>query len=155
MIYFAYGSNMDWNQMRDRCPAAQFLFKATLKGYTLVFTHQRINNKGGAADVVERPNGIVWGVVYHVEDSDLPGLYRSEGYQPGRARNSYAPITVTVHPHDDAKRELKVTTFTVCQKLPPHQQPSREYLDRILAGAHYWSLPQDYQETLERIEKRP
>jgi hypothetical protein len=155
VLYFAYGSNMDWEQMRDRCPSAQFLFKATLKGYTMAFTHQRINNKGGAADVVECADSIVWGVVYSLEDSDLPGLYRSEGFQPGRTQNSYAPVTVIVHPDNVQNRALKVSTFTVCRKLAPHQQPSREYLDRILAGARHWNLPGGYRETLERIETRP
>lgn len=155
MLYFAYGSNMDWGQMQHRCPAAQFLFKATLRDYALAFTHQRIQNRGGAADVVATPNGIVWGVVYNLENTDLPGLYQSEGYQPGRARNSYSPTPVAVHPDDDPNRTINVTTFSVCRKLPPNQQPSREYLDLILTGARHWNLPQNYREALERIEARP
>jgi hypothetical protein len=28
MLYFAYGSNMNWDQMRERCPSARFEFVA-------------------------------------------------------------------------------------------------------------------------------
>lgn len=154
MLYFAYGSNMDWTQMQTRCPQAQFLFNATLPGYQLEFTHQRINNRGGAADAVERQGRTVWGVVYHLEDSDLPGLHQAEGYQPGRDRNSYVPVTVVVLPDFERPSLLRVVTFTVRRKLEGHQHPSREYLDRILAGAKHWNLQTDYQAMLEKIETR-
>ena len=31
MFYFAYGSNMDWDQMKQRCPSAHFLGVAELR----------------------------------------------------------------------------------------------------------------------------
>jgi gamma-glutamylcyclotransferase len=155
MIYFAYGSNMDWKQLHDRCPMAEFMFKATLPDYALKFTHQRIKNRGGAADVVECQGEIVWGVIYQLNDLDLRGLYSSEGYQPGRTRNSYAPISVTVYRDGASDFPVTATTFTVCRKLAPHQKPSREYLDHILAGAKHWNLPNDYQMMLQGFETRP
>lgn len=153
MLYFAYGSNMDWQRMRKRCPGAQFLFKATLPGYKLAFTHFSTTNNCGAADVVHSPTETVWGVVYHLEQTDLPGLHRAEGYEPGRARNAYAPSTVVVHPDGDQQRKLSVTTFTVCHKLPAHQKPSREYLSHLLNGATNRGLPGEYIEQLKRFEK--
>lgn len=152
MLYFAYGSNMDWEQMHHRCPKAKFLFKATLPNYTLEFTHQRINNRGGAADVVERPGEVVWGVVYQLEDSDLPGLYGSEGYQPGRSHNSYAPSIVTVFRDGNMDHPVETMAFTVSHKLPPHQKPSHEYLAHILDGAKHWELPVDYQAMFKNFE---
>src|SRR4030095_3961990 len=154
MIYFAYGSNMDWQQMHARCPSAKFLFAATLPNYKLEFTHQRINNRGGAADVIEQPGEVAWGVVYELTESDLPGLYASEGYQPGRSSNSYAPVPVTVFREGNALLPVEAITFTVCSKLPPHQKPAREYLDRIVNGARHWNLSADYQAMLERFEVR-
>lgn len=38
MLYFAYGSNMDFERMRQRSPNARFLFRAMLLGYELAFT---------------------------------------------------------------------------------------------------------------------
>ncbi len=38
MIYFVYGSNMNWDRMHEHCPSARFLFKAKLKGFRLDFT---------------------------------------------------------------------------------------------------------------------
>ena len=35
--YIAYGSNLNFHQMKRRCPYAYFVGKTTLKGYELVF----------------------------------------------------------------------------------------------------------------------
>ena len=40
MLYFAYGSNLNWNQMlKDRCPGAKFITKYNLYGYKLIFSN--------------------------------------------------------------------------------------------------------------------
>ena len=38
MYYFAYASNLNRRQMRERCPDSQAKFVATLRNYKLVFT---------------------------------------------------------------------------------------------------------------------
>ena len=35
MMYFAYGSNLNWDQMKVRCPDCFPIAKATLKGWKL------------------------------------------------------------------------------------------------------------------------
>ena len=40
MIYFAYGSNLDFVQMRSRCPSAQFVAVAKLPDHQLAFTRR-------------------------------------------------------------------------------------------------------------------
>jgi hypothetical protein len=64
MLYFAYGSNMDFERMRQRSPNARFLFRAMLLGYELAFTRQMRDNKGGAADIRDSAGARVWGVAY-------------------------------------------------------------------------------------------
>jgi len=43
MLYFAFGSNMDWSRMRERCPSARFIFNAKLNGFRLDFTRYSCN----------------------------------------------------------------------------------------------------------------
>jgi gamma-glutamylcyclotransferase len=41
-LTFAYGSNLDCTQMRERCPSTRFVCIAALKDYRLAFTrHSR------------------------------------------------------------------------------------------------------------------
>jgi len=35
MVTFAYGSNMNWNQMRERCPSSRFVGIAVLRDHKL------------------------------------------------------------------------------------------------------------------------
>ena len=49
MLYFAYGSNMDWSRMSKRCPSARFLFAAKATGFRLDFTRYSTNNHCGVA----------------------------------------------------------------------------------------------------------
>ena len=52
MLYFAYGSNLNWYQMKGaRCRGSIFLQTYILKGYKLIFSHRNPNNKYGHANI--------------------------------------------------------------------------------------------------------
>lgn len=53
--YFAYGSNMDINQMKDRCPDAEFMNVAYLKGYRFVYDGYSKKRRGAVANIVAKP----------------------------------------------------------------------------------------------------
>ncbi len=79
--YFAYGSNLDAEQMSERCPSSRALFRARLDGYRLDFTHLSRRWGGGAADVVLHSGEWVWGVVYALDADEVALLDRFEsGY---------------------------------------------------------------------------
>ena len=40
MLYFAYGSNLNHQQMENRCDGAKYFKSHTLKGYKLCFSHK-------------------------------------------------------------------------------------------------------------------
>jgi Gamma-glutamyl cyclotransferase, AIG2-like len=85
MLYFAYGSNMNWNQIRSRCPSAQFAFVAKAEGYALAFTRFSQNRKCGVADIVASSDNDVWGVIFDIPNDEIGQLDKSEGYRPERA----------------------------------------------------------------------
>src|SRR5918995_5170968 len=90
MLYFAYGSNMNWAQMKARCPSARFVGVALLRDHRLAFTRKSVNRGCGVADVVSEAGARVWGgAVFEVSDLDIGKLDVSEGYRPGRDKNSY------------------------------------------------------------------
>ena len=52
LLYFAYGSNLDADQMRTRCPTARAVSQARLPDHRLAFTHPSRRWRGGSADIV-------------------------------------------------------------------------------------------------------
>lgn len=79
-LYFAYGSNLDVEQMKRRCPESKVLVPGCLRGYRLDFTWHSSGWGGGVADVVLDPQKEVWGVVYELTMRDLELLDNYEGY---------------------------------------------------------------------------
>ncbi len=79
VLYFAYGSNLDPEQMASRCPSARAAFPAQLADHRLDFTYFSTRWSGGSADVVRHFGESVWGIVYELDPADLPRLDRFEG----------------------------------------------------------------------------
>ena len=155
-LYFAYGSNMDWTQMCDRCPSAEFACIAELKNHRLAFTRRSVNRGCGVSDALPAERRNVWGVVYKISEPDLLELDKSEGFDADRPmeRNSYNRRTQTVCQDGDETKPLSVEIyFAMPQDNPP--LPNQEYKGLILSSARHWHLPTDYIAELERIEVAP
>lgn len=71
-LYFAYGSNMNHEHMKHRCPKAKYLRKMTLPDYELVFR--------SVADVQEAPGKKVEGALFEITKDCERSLDRYEGY---------------------------------------------------------------------------
>ena len=84
MLYFAYGSNMDPGQLRQRCPSARFVAIAKLPDHRLAFTRHAKDRDCGTCDGVPEPGQDIWGVVSDISEADLRSLDQSEGFQPDR-----------------------------------------------------------------------
>ena len=109
MLYFAYGSNMNWNQMRERCPSSRFVGIAVLRDHKLAFTRESVNRGCGVADVVAEDGAQVWGVAYEIADLDVGKLDASEGFKPGRDKNSYYRRESMVFLDGENQRPLTVS----------------------------------------------
>ena len=58
--YFAYGSNMSYEQMKERCPDSKYVGIARLNGYKLDFTKMSTIRGGGVADIIESEKDCVY-----------------------------------------------------------------------------------------------
>ncbi len=156
MLYFAYGSNLDWSQMKDRCPSARFVCVAKLEDHKLAFTrYSSKSRKCGVADAVHEMNCAVWGIVYEIDMIDIGKLDKNEGFQPGRPRgqNSYVRKECRVFEKGEKEKPLLVNSYFVAKKESGHY-PNEEYKSLIVNGAKYWPLPSEYIAQLERIETK-
>ena len=75
--YIAYGSNLNVQQMRMRCPHATILGTAELKGWELLFKGSKT---GSYLTIEEREGGTVPAVIWEVTESDEMALDRYEGF---------------------------------------------------------------------------
>lgn len=88
-LYFAYGSNLNLEQMERRCPAAKPIGPAVLHGYELRF---RGNYGGsGVATIAPKQGGHVAGLLWELTPACEQALDRYEG-----CPHLYEKQTVTV-----------------------------------------------------------
>ena len=142
MFYFAYGSNMSWQQMQLRCPSSRFVCVARLPHYEFGITRHSHLRACGTANVHPAQGKEVWGIVYDVSDTDLLTL---DGFEDGYRRQ-----LIWVFPRDDGAQPLEASVYLAAieSNVP---LSNREYKRLILEGARHWNLPALYLAALETI----
>src|SRR5689334_9259933 len=71
VIVFAYGSNLDDQQMRSRCASAQIEARAVLPNHALAFGGFSQRWGGAVASIVPEPGAHVEGLLYRITSPDL------------------------------------------------------------------------------------
>lgn len=126
LLYFAYGSNMNLNQMAFRCPDAEVVDTVRLEGYRLAF---RTNGGGnGVATILPEADSFVDGVLWRISERDEQHLDHYEGFP-----FLYGKEPVTVTDQDGVRREIMAYTMNSPYKEVP-AMPSKAYLEGILNG---------------------
>jgi gamma-glutamylcyclotransferase (GGCT)/AIG2-like uncharacterized protein YtfP len=155
MLYFAYGSNLDLDQMRERLPDVRVVGLAALRDHRLTFPLYFERWGGGTAGVTHAHGGTVWGVLYEVSEADLAVLDAHEGWKgTGDHHNLYDRdlATVELTRPDDGSVPRRVRAYTYFARTLNPTPPSRRYLDTMLKGARHHRLPPEYIEWLESQE---
>jgi gamma-glutamylcyclotransferase (GGCT)/AIG2-like uncharacterized protein YtfP len=153
MHYFSYGSNLNPEQMRERCPDHKVVGMAALHDHRLSFPLTSHDWGGGVASVVPSHGTDVWGIVYDLSEADLAALDRYEGYRgPEDQHNLYDRQTVFVEltrPQDGSiPRRVRAWCYFARPSNPA--APSRRYLEAVLAGARHHHLPDEYVAALAK-----
>lgn len=130
MNYFAYGSNMDVQQMAMRCP------DATVLGVAKLGAHKFLINTHGVATVVPAKNRVVHGVLWEISERDEASLDRYEGVKAG----FYRKETVRVQTMNG--NELAALIYFAGDEQPGTPRPG--YLERVVAAGKYHGLPTDF-----------
>lgn len=97
--YFAYGSNLNFEQMSYRCPEASAVGIAKLDGYELAF-------RRGYLTILPKEGASVEGLIWSVTDHDESQLDCYEGYP-----TFYDKETLTVTDADGTPHEIMVYTM--------------------------------------------
>lgn len=121
MLYVAYGSNMNIDQMNYRCPDSKIVGTGKLRGWKLVFNIH--------ADIVETGNNedILPVVIWNIADDDWEELDLYEGYPTYYIRHG-----VSVE-FDNGKEDYALVYIMSdnCKGICP---PMEKYFDGIIKG---------------------
>ena len=131
MLYFAYGSNLNWHQMfKIRCPEAKYIRQHNLAGYKLVFSHYDPSRVFGHANIEKKKGLKVPGAIWKITKKNENTLDVYEGY-PIYYQKKYFIY-----------KEQRVLVYI--QKKFIKRKPSSEYLHTIIKGYKDCNLDINY-----------
>jgi len=142
VYYFAYGSNMEHNQMTTRCGTGyKFISNVYLKNYEFRYDGYSVQRKGAVANVINATKKEVWGGLFEISQQCLSQLDKYEGFHgKGSPNNSYDREAMEVH--DTAGKAY--VAFVYFRTGKKEGKPSNDYRDAVLRGAHDCDLPEKY-----------
>jgi hypothetical protein len=147
---FAYGSNMNSEQVRARCTNAKLVAVAKLPDHRLAFYGNSPVWDGAEETVRSSLGQDVWGVIYELTPSDKEKLDDwQDALFDGSGAYFHSPAKVT----DQAGKVYSVLLYKKSNLGDP-QKPSEEYLDFIVQGAVERGLPSAYAEQLRGVETK-
>jgi gamma-glutamylcyclotransferase len=157
--FFAYGSDMDVEQMARRLSGSgpdskqenaklrelkKHRVRGILRGYELKFN--KVNDKvpgAGYANIVSYESGFVEGALYNISESDLWEMDRYEGYPKHYDRE---PVNVET----DKGRLVEAQVYIANrEKTSTGLKPTKAYLNHLKAGEDVLKL------TFKRFENEP
>jgi len=138
-LYAAYGSNLDPDQMHERCPHSPSRGSGWLVAWRLTFGGEDLGWEGALATVVEDEGSQVFVMVYDVPEQDEQALDRWESADSGL----YRKIRVRV-------QTMRGDELCWLYVLDGYEGglPSARYLGLMADAAEKAGAPDDYVQDL-------
>lgn len=144
-LVFAYGSNLDWDQMKARCPSARVVGAAALIGFRLAFVGWSSRWRGAVATVIKSSGNLTAGMVYRIS---WPDLNRLDGFEGAPQHYTREPCHVRMLGTED---EIEVDTYVLDRD---HGAPSKAYVETIRRGFKKWGFDPRWLSNAVRFSKR-
>ena len=146
-VYFAYGSNMSTERLRERMPSCKSIGVATLPGHALRFHKRSVDKSGKCNAFASGSDSSVIGVMFSFDPAERAKLDKAEGVGSGY---EHAMVTVI---NDKGRRRKVLTYLATSDYIDDSLKPYGWYKDFVLAGAKEHDLPPDYiAEYIEAVE---
>lgn len=137
MLYFAYGWNMDAEQMEDRCSGAKKVGKGILRGYKFDI------DEVGVATVTPQDGSVVEGVLWEITPDHRDSLDIHEGINSNCYRQSWLPV-------EDDNNETTYALIYISER-PKNSGKRRDgYLERVIRAAKEQGLSEQYIHTIKK-----
>lgn len=131
--YVAYGSNLNKEQMKYRCPGARPVYTGFLDNWELIY---RRSLTGAYATIRRRKKSRVPVVVWEIGASDEYSLDRYEGY-PHLYYKQNVYVSIPDHPR------IRAMVYIMNEQAVPGK-PSKRYIDSIYTGYLDFGLDLSY-----------
>ncbi len=128
-LYFAYGSNLNHEQMCIRCRDSRYIKSAFLEGYKLSFC--AASRDYGVANIVKKSGSKVPGGIWEISESDEKELDIYEGYP-------------TLYTKDFFNLNGEKVMFYIMKRRYSFKPPLRSYVDTIRQGYVNCNLDTEY-----------
>lgn len=126
--YFAYGSNLNSDQMIARCASARIVGRATLPNHVLAFGGFSHSWRGAVANVLPAHGAWVEGLLYQIARTELRALDRYEGHPFAYEREERLVV-------DEHRRRHRASLYVQPARDFEPGAPPLEYLG-VLVGAY-------------------
>jgi gamma-glutamylcyclotransferase (GGCT)/AIG2-like uncharacterized protein YtfP len=143
-LYFAYGSNMNDEQMQKRCPSAKKIAIGKLKDYDIVFNRKGSYRPGGVASVHPEKNKIVYGIIWKINLLDLTKLDEIEDI------TAYDRKKLVIEDTNNKKHDC----FVYIAKPQGTFEPDKNYFELLFSSAISANLPEEYLDRLKLLSPK-
>jgi gamma-glutamylcyclotransferase (GGCT)/AIG2-like uncharacterized protein YtfP len=140
--YFAYGSNMNLEQMALRCPGARMVGLVRKPGWRYLI------NQRGYVTALEDPDAETLGCLWELTEEHWAALDRYEGVAGGFYRRVDCEVLSI-----DSEEPVQSIAYRAANEIPG--TPTATYADVVIAGARQIGLPEDYLDFLESWRNGP
>jgi len=135
-LCFAYASNLNTKQFKQRCPHSRYVSKAVLLNYKVIIASR------GYASVIRCAGSRVEGYLCELTTADERTLDRCEGVKQGCYRKEYLPVQV-------GSKTIRALVYI--DNNSTRGVPKYFYVKKIILGAADRELSIAYQKKLFRI----
>ena len=144
--YFAYGSNVLLERLRERCPSSTAIAPACARDWGITFT-KRGRDGSGKATLVRADSAKLdaFGMIYDIDVAEGVDLDAAEGYGYDRVDN------FQVHNAIDGTSRKVVTYIARDDAIVQHLHPFDWYLALVIAGAIQNKLQCDHVTNLRKL----
>lgn len=144
VVYFAYGTLLDFDEMTRFCPSAKSLGVMRLLDYKLKFSFCKKNSDQGGCDLESCPGNVMYGILYELPEKELRDLNRLSGHGDGLWTNMSINLI-------NEKEEVVPAQTYVIPTAGDDYTPSEAYVRPILTGLEVLPIPDDYKKQVKQI----
>lgn len=152
--YFAYGSNLDTEQIAKRTPYAKFVGRVALKNYKLTFVTYNYTWKGGVANIEPAEGDVVYGILWKFTDDMITKMDRYEGHPHKYVRHDVQVQNLSSE-SNGLPVELSAVVYEIQNKWDVHEfcPAGDKYYEQIKAGYEKYQFPLVLLEEAQKYSK--
>ena len=144
VLHFGYGSNMSEAYMKQFTPSLKYVMNAQLPNFEIQFRKYSEDMGGGISSIIEKPGGMIYGVLYWIPKREMEALDILEDVPLG----IYKRETFQVLGEDGEWYDADL--YRVTEPKGPYE-PASKYLDLMIAGSTEHNINPEWIAKLKKM----